>query len=353
MDGSERQFSLFLNSLNDAALDLGIQFTGSCAPSLEFLDVKVDNSEAGLRTTLFIKPTDSPVYLNRRSFHSKHSFRSLPYSQFRRAVVICSNCTDRVDSINYMYGKFLTCGYSEVELYINKFKALSLCRETILEKSHNENIAASNNLTFVVPYNPINKDIRSFVVENKNDFTRLVGEKRLILAERRNPNTASLLFKKSSFSRCPKVFNDTQKCMNKHGPKCKTCPIISLPKSIVVNKAKIMLDFSLNCKSENVIYICICNFCGEVYVGQTQSSFQKRLNGHRSSFKLEIYDKSALSLHIYEHHVESFSDKLKNFKVGIIKQTMAKNLDKLEDFYISKMRAQVIGLNRIKVNRIF
>ena len=59
-------------------------------------------------------------------------FKSLPYSQFRRAVVICSDPTNRLEAVNYMYDKFVKCGYSEEELNSAKETALSLNREQIL-----------------------------------------------------------------------------------------------------------------------------------------------------------------------------------------------------------------------------
>ena len=61
---------------------------------------------------------------------------------------------------------------------------------------------------------------------------------------------------------------------------------------------------------------------------------QVRNRGHRSAFKLtnEDYEKSALSAHVYECHIENFGEKLNNFNFGIVKNTSPSRLDKTEDY---------------------
>ena len=75
------------------------------------------------------------------------------------------------------------------------------------------------------------------------------------------------------------------------------------------------------------------------------------MNGHRSSFKTEncAFEKSALSMHIYSDHVSDFTDKLFNYDLGIIKQVKPCMLDRTEDFFVWKTRADTIGINRHKV----
>ena len=76
-----------------------------------------------------------------------------------------------------------------------------------------------------------------------------------------------------------------------------------------------------------------------------------RCNGHRDKFKLNKYDQSALSLHIYEKHVEYFGEKLNNFDFGIVKRVSPMQLDRVEDNYIFRTEADIKGLNRYKVTR--
>ena len=116
--------------------DHGITFTGAVGLTIDFLDVSVTLKPAGkVETKLFVKPTDASRYLHRRSDHGSHTFRSAPFSQFRRAVVICSNPVERNQSILYMAKKFLDSGYKKIEIDAAKEKALSLDRMKILGPS--------------------------------------------------------------------------------------------------------------------------------------------------------------------------------------------------------------------------
>ena len=42
---------------------------------------------------------------------------------------------------------------------------------------------------------------------------------------------------------------------------------------------------TLNCTSDNVVYLITCNKCGIQYVGETCQKLRNRLNNHRSSLK--------------------------------------------------------------------
>ena len=135
-----------------------------------------------------------------------------------------------------------------------------------------------------------------------------------------------------------------------HG--CLTCPVMTMPKTVCVNGLTVNLDFSLNCKSENVIYLFLCKLCPDnkqFYFGQTINSVQDRSNGHRSHFDDGTYKKSALAFHMWDAHRDQFGKKLNNFTVGVVRSTLPKMLDRAEDFYVSKTDADVVGMNRYKV----
>ena len=131
---------------------------------------------------------------------------------------------------------------------------------------------------------------------------------------------------------------------------------MNLPTELSINGLKIKLDFSLNCKSENVIYLAKCVICGcllQFYFGQTVNPFRTRMNGHRGDFKVEnsIFEKSALSMHVFNEHIDDFDKKLTNYDLGIIKSVNPSQLDRVEDFYIFKTRADITGLNRYNVTK--
>ena len=357
--GTIRQFNQFVSALNAIGSPFGIKFQGSCDKKIEFLDVLIDISGGVIKTKLFVKPTDSPTYLNRRSYHNHHVFKSLPYSQFRRAVVICSDPTDRQEAVDYMYNKFVKCGYSEEELDSAKATALNLNREQILGITPTQSPVnpppptstsgpPPKTLTFVMTYSCYTEHVKKLINSLKPDILMLTGTDKIIIANRKNQNTAALMYCKSSFSNNLPTVKCNQKCS---AANCKSCNVLNLPKQFAYNDLKIKLDFSLNCKSDNVIYVAKCNICHLPYFGQTCNRLHIRLNGHRACFKTEnfTFEKSALSMHIFTEHVSNFDDKLDNFSFGIIQQVAPRNLDRAEDFYIFNSRSDILGLNRYKV----
>ena len=176
--------------------------------------------------------------------------------------------------------------------------------------------------------------LKSVIGELSNDLHNVIGETKIIIAERRNPNTASLLFAKSSFSQSLRPMNSNQKCLHS---KCLTCDILNLPKNLKVNDFPIKLDFTLNCKVTNCIYLAICKHCtnpNEFYFGQTSNALNERMSGHRSCFKSEKFENSALSYHVYTKHLEHFDKNLENFNLGIVKEVPPRLLDRSENPFV-------------------
>ena len=353
---SERIFRIFLNVVNKVGFQFGITLKGEVDVMVNFLDVTTILVGNCIKTTLFVKPTDAQRYLHRKSDHNWHTFRSIPYSQFRRTVVACSDPSDREYYINHMMSKFIESGYSEKELVAAKERALLIDRAEVLRNSAIDKFDVlqkdNDTLTFVINHDKKGSaHIRKVIKENQEIIDYLFGKDiKVIVAERRNPNTASILFAKSAFAQKLCEDKKSQKCHSKHG--CLTCPVITMPKTVCVNGLTVNLDFSLNCKSENVIYLFICKLCPdnkEFYFGQSINSVQERSNGHRSHFDEGTYKKSALAFHIWDAHRDQFGKKLSNFTVGVVRSTLPKMLDRAEDFYISKSDADVVGMNRYKV----
>ena len=119
-----------LNSLNQFGVQYGLSFKYEFGKLVSFLDVLVKFNNNQINTSIYVKPTDSPNLLNRGSFASPHIFKSLPFSQFRRAVVLCSTTSSRDDhfDINIIYDKLVNNGYSKEELLEARERALTLDR---------------------------------------------------------------------------------------------------------------------------------------------------------------------------------------------------------------------------------
>ena len=131
-----RQFSLFRSTLNEIGSENGMTFKGEVGRKVDFLDVTVELGRNGkLTTVLFVKPTDASRYLHRRSDHGPHTFRSIPFSQFRRAIMLCSEKDKQEESIDYMLTKLRNSGYKADEIQNARDKALQLDRDAILNQN--------------------------------------------------------------------------------------------------------------------------------------------------------------------------------------------------------------------------
>ena len=170
--GTKREFALFLAAINEIGVDVGITFTGEVGESIDFLDVTVTLTKDGcFNTKLYVKPTDATRYLHRRSDHALHTFSSIPYSQFRRSVVLCSNTQDRNDSIQYIAKKLKDSGYKEEEIQNAMKKALELDREKILNlcTSKRPDVKDENQLIFTINHDHhIRKQIKEILRENQS-----------------------------------------------------------------------------------------------------------------------------------------------------------------------------------------
>ncbi len=165
-------------------------------------------------------------------------------------------------------------------------------------------------------------------------------------ADFKSTNYSSLLFNKKGFSQNYLAVKDNQKCLSSS---CKTRSAMELVKQVDVNGKQIKLDFRHDCSSESVVYLATCVHCKDFYFGQTVNTLMSRCNGHREKFKVAKVDQSALLHHTYEKHLETFEQKLENFKFGVVKQVCPSQLDRVEDYYIFSTKADTQGLNRYQV----
>ena len=308
---------------------------------------------------MYVKPTDATRYLNRRSDHSPHTFRSIPYSQLRRAVVLCSEPAEKVKCMDYIAEKLVNSGFHVKEIEQARQKALKLDRNFILASEQNKRRTDTINerqLTFLINRDGFMvKEIKRILNDCKEDICKLLGENtRVIVAERKNASIGSKVFAKSSFSRNMVDVKENQKC---NGRGCKLCGIMDLNDTVTLWKKSdayrrtVKLDYSCDCSTDCAIYLYVCNICVDndsFYMGQTTNSCQTRATGHRACFNPKSFEKSALSLHVYEDHPQHIAKKLSNYKMGVIKTVSAANLDRAEDYYVEKYNAN-LSLNRYKV----
>ena len=113
-----------------------------------------------------------------------------------------------------------------------------------------------------------------------------------------------------------------------------------------MNGDTVSIPQHLNCKDRHVIYMWVCNFCGEIYFGRTTQEAHDRTSGHRGCFTDEKWDKSALSMHARDTHPNNFN--LDIFSVAIVKKVSPQQIRREEFRFIDKYRTRLFGLNRYK-----
>ena len=85
--------------------------------------------------------------------------------------------------------------------------------------------------------------------------------------------------------------DSTTKIKKCGGPRCGTCPFLEECNFFNSNSTRNRyfpktgnID-TLNCKTENIVYLISCKVCHIQYVGETKNCLQKRFSGHRSSIR--------------------------------------------------------------------
>ena len=89
---------------------------------------------------------------------------------------------------------------------------------------------------------------------------------------------------------------------------------MTLRQKLFLKDTSLKLDYSLNCKSDNVIYAAKrkhCDINEGIYIRQTVNSLSKMMSGHRAYFDIrnDNHKKSALSFHIFEKNLKKILSK--------------------------------------------
>ena len=354
--GTGQQFYQFINHLNHFMSDYGIEFdmeSTQFGKIVNFLDVVVDISSGYLVTDMYIKPTDSPNLLNRGSFAPSHLFTSVPYTQYRRASLICSTNELRDKQYQRITDKLVNNGYSLDELIVSQERAKLLDRSNILQiadpqqsingiQNNEQNVTVS--LSFVTNYNFHAKLFRSYFNNKKVELNNLIGSHRIIMALKKNPNIGDSLFSKKKFAATRVRSNSLSPCRSN----CKTCPLLTPLNKFTLEGRIFPLFTEGSCKSEDVIYVCVCKSCDDFYIGQTITPLNLRMNNHRGHFFDGKPERSALALHIHRDHPNMVKNHTDNYTVGILAQVNPLSLTKTEDRFIKNTEADRLHLNRYK-----
>ena len=362
--GTERQFHIFVKTLNKFAKRFGIQF-GDCqfGKMVKYLDMKIFiylNDDNVIEYSLYKKDTDARLFLQTDSFHPKHVFKSVVFSQMMRVIQRNSQDHTCVEDLSELKSDLSKCGHHENTM--EKIEPLAVQRVIEKELSNSQQKSPeikTEKLVFSVKYFKELNDLKRLVHTLKSDIVHLCGDINVTFAIRKHPSVGNTVVKNRRLSECSQIQegnHKTQKCGAKG---CLTCPyLFDANDIIIVNGSVVKLDFRLCCKDKSVIYLAQCQICNkkletnkdDSYFGQTVIEMHLRMNLHRDKFTIDnrlLFEKSALSMHCYLEHKKKFS--MKYFKLGLVKKVRPTDLDREENNLIQKHRTKIWGLNRIVV----
>ena len=138
--------------------------------------------------------------------------------------------------------------------------------------------------------------------------------------------------------------NKIKKCGSR---RCGTCPYLDECNFFYSNSTRNRyfpktgsLD-SLDCKTENIVYLISCKICNIQYIGETKNSLQKRFSGHRSSIR------KGTSGQLIHKHFQEDCHGLSNCSIFPIEKIDSTGLAQQYNNEVEKERA----LNRLRLER--
>ena len=266
--------------------------------SVNFLDVTVDLSDGKIKTSVYSKPTDSHLYLNRKSCHPTHVIKNLPKGQFIRVRRICSDIADFESHADSMKRQFQLRGYDEKHLSKTVDSVRKMKREDLLKDKENE--IKEDSRILVLTWHPSLRKASSVLAQNHsilandNRLNSIFKEKSMV-AYRRRKNLKNFLCRNDVRERKQQ---ENSKCCG-----CNLCKVMS-QKDTVVNQnngAQIKIKPGGTCKSTGVIYAINCKKCKQLYVGHTGKAMAVRWSQHKYDIKKRP-DQNELSKHCCRNH---------------------------------------------------
>ena len=159
--GSKEEFMRFVEVCNGHEERIKVTFE-ICEKEAVFLDVKVSrNEEGGIKTELYVKPTDRTRYLHKESDHPKHVKEGIAKGQFRRLRTICSEDGDYLKYGKQVEEKLVSRGYGQNQVRKQKKETFKMEREKALERVEKKKDKRVNFVVTLSAYLPnVNKILK-------------------------------------------------------------------------------------------------------------------------------------------------------------------------------------------------
>ena len=269
--------------------------------TVDFLDITVVNNNGVLTTTLYTKPTDAHLFLNKSSDHPPHVIKNLPRGQFIRIRRICSDKLDYLKQSRKHAQFFIERGYNANKINKHIKEVGDICRESLLVEK--DKVEKDIQIIFVSDWHPLLKKLPNILREHHHI---LLNDKTLC---REFPQAPLVAFRRAKSLRNHIVKNDIGSNNSRSSRfttpcnRCKLCANISKNQSefVSVNDGKLRIISGGSCKSSNLIYAAFCTKHNKCYIGQTGKTLSDRFNRHRYDIKKRS-DNCELAEHFHDGH---------------------------------------------------
>ena len=249
----------------------GLDITYSIKPITEytqFLDIQYHFQEGKLTTDLFRKATDANRYLEFSSFHPRHTFRSIVFSQALWYMRIVNN-DDLLDvRLKELHTFFEQSSYPSdmVKEVINevRLKPRSLDYRNI---EQDPTVFTPWIMTYGAGHKETKDKAREIndLICNSRTWIDTPSSKipQFQVVTRRAPSLKDILFKRKRLA-LGSGSKSTDPCTKpddkKKGRSCMTCSIVS-GKTSVRNNEFVVQTQGGTCKTRNIIYSATCQLC--------------------------------------------------------------------------------------------
>ena len=280
----QEELTQFVSHLN--CVHKTIKFTAETSPSsVNFLDTVISvDSALKLKTSLYVKPTDTAGYLHFQSAHPRHCIRGIPYGQFLRIRRICTGETDFFNHCVVKGQHFVRRGYPVEMIGEAFYKASQIERDTLLQPKTKVTQAEVPNI-LVTTFNPGFLGLKKVVTKNwdllgKSCTTRSIHRNPILAAFRGPKNLKDILVRAKLKPEKTDPTPNSNKCLRPNT--CRYCPKLNTDGRLLCSASgrTYMSRYNVCCSSSNLIYCITCKRCDIQYVGQTKRELKERFSEH-------------------------------------------------------------------------
>ena len=309
LDTNIIQGTELLNILNN--LNENIKFTEEHEiHQISFLGIKINQKNSQIWMDIHHKDTDTRRCVPCNSHHPRQTKNNIPFTLARRICTIVEKEDIKKQRLQELVTTLQSQKYPKPVIE-NAISRASQIPQNELRQSKQQN--ADNTIAFVSTYNENNPKLfqnikQTFDFLKANSMKDELKNTKLIHSKKQSPNLKRILTK-AEFTE--KVEGKVETCGDKRCGCCKR--LYKESKYTFKNTGQTFeLKSQMSCNSSNLIYVIICDNCGEEYIGETGMGTTK-LRDRVRVYHQHIKDQRYTCLDVERHLRECANGEFKIF----------------------------------------